>query len=132
MKIYTQDTVFAIVRLDARAAIPEWAWRGPFWSITRTPAELSIVCEQVSVPPGLTAIERDFRALAVEGPLDFSWTGILASIASPLAKAGISLFAVSTFDTDYVLVREDRLAQALDALRGAGWEIGGIPVGNAE
>ena len=77
--------------------------------------------------------ERGFRMLMVEGPLTFSLTGVLASIASPLAEAGISLFAISTFDTDYVLVHNDRLSDALVALRASGWEIvDDIAVGHAE
>ena len=131
MKIYTQDTLFAVVRLDAGEAIPDWAWKGTFCSITRTNVELSIVCEESLVPAVVANVERGFRALAVEGPLDFSLTGILAAIASPLAAAGISLFAISTFDTDYVLVRAGRLDDALGALRAAGWEIGGVAVGDS-
>ena len=83
------------------------------------------------MPPDTSAVERDFRALVVEGPLDFSLTGILASIASALAAAGVSLFAISTFDTDYVLVRGGQLQEAVRALAGAGWEID-LPVGDAE
>jgi uncharacterized protein len=123
MKFYTQDTLFAVVRLAARTPVPEWAWAGAFCSVTRSEDELSIVCDEARVPVEITSAERGFRLLAVEGPLDFSLTGILASIAAPLAAAEISLFAISTFDTDYLLVRADRSTDAVSVLRDAGWEI---------
>jgi len=88
-------------------------------SITRTPAELSIVCDASSVPAGVKA-EGPFRAVVVRGPLDFSLTGVLASLAGPLASAGISIFAVATFDTDYILVRAHEIDRAMGVLRDAG------------
>ena len=88
-------------------------------SVTRTAAELSIVAPSAAVPPEVRA-ERDWRALRVAGPLDFALTGILASLAAPLADAGVSIFALSTYDTDYVLVRHPQLDVALAALRAAG------------
>lgn len=111
---------FAVCRLDPTAAIPAWASSGNFTAITRTPDELSIVCAQTSVPAGITA-ERNWRCLKVVGPLDFALTGILAALAVPLAQAGISIFAISTYDTDYLLVQAAHLAQALTVLREAGW-----------
>lgn len=93
---------------------------GPgFWALVRTPAELSLVCPEDSAPAAASA-ETGWRALEVQGPLDFGLTGILASLAAPLAEAGVSIFAVSTFDTDYVLVRESALETAQDALTRAG------------
>lgn len=86
--------------------------------MTRTPTETSIVCE---APP--VEGEPGWRALMVEGPLDFSLTGILAGIAAPLAAAGISIFAISTFDTDYVLVKEARIDEATTVLRAAGYSV---------
>ena len=109
----------AVCRLDAGDPIPAWGTRGPFVSITRTPEELSVTCPEGDVPEGIRA-ERGFVPLKVEGPLDFALTGILASVAGPLADAGISLFAIATFDTDYVLVRAERLLDATAALRAAG------------
>ena len=108
-----------VCRLEADAAIPIWASAGPFFSITRTAVELSIVCAEELVPESVRA-EVGWRALEVAGPLDFALTGILAAIVGPLAEAGISIFAVSTFDTDYVLVKEEMLSQALEVLRAAG------------
>jgi hypothetical protein len=87
-----------------------------------TPDELSLVVPEAFAPDG-AAIEAGWRALRVAGTLDFSLTGVLASLAAPLAQAGVSIFAVSTYDTDYLLVRESGLAAALVALRGAGHTI---------
>jgi hypothetical protein len=87
--------------------------------VTRTPSELSIVCREDAVPAGILA-NRGWRAIAVDGKLDFALTGILASLASPLAAAGVSIFAISTYDTDYVLVKQDTLERAIATLVGAG------------
>ncbi|MEK7357856.1 MAG: ACT domain-containing protein [Bdellovibrionota bacterium] len=111
----------AICRLAGDSEFPEWASASVFSSVTRTPDELSIVCEQALVPAAVKS-ERDWRAIKVEGALDFALTGILASIAKPLAKAKISLFAVSTFDTDYILVKSQTIEQATAALAGAGFK----------
>ena len=119
MKIAVLRGLFAVCRLEPEADAPAWARRGPFVSVTRTPDELSVVCLQEAVPEDVRA-ERDFRALKVEGPLDFSLTGLLANLSGALAAAGVSLFAVSTYDTDYILVRDADLELALDALSAAG------------
>ena len=120
MRVSSQDTLFAVARLDPDASIPEWA--ANFFAITRTPYELSIVCPDSAVPAHVMA-QRGFRMLMVEGPLDFSLTGVMASIATPLALARVSLFAVSTYDTDYILIREEQLSVAANALIQAGWEL---------
>jgi uncharacterized protein len=112
----------AVCRLDPGAALPQWVLGGALWSVTHTPDELSVVCEAQRVPPGVQ-METGWRALQVAGPLDFSLTGILAGISGVLAEARISLFAVSTYDTDYVLVKEDHLPRAMEALSGAGYTI---------
>jgi hypothetical protein len=96
--------------------------QGEFFSVTRTPAELSAVCDVEAVPPGVKT-EAPWSMLAVRGPLDFNLTGVLAALATPLARAGISIFAISTYDTDYVLVRTDDLDRAVLALRKAGHNI---------
>ena len=113
------DTL-AVCRLDASAPIPGWA--SSFFSITRTRDELSIVCPQRNVPAEIQC-ERDWRGLCVAGPLDFALTGILAALAAPLADAGISIFAISTFDTDYMLVKEANLERAVTSLSQAGHEV---------
>src|SRR4051812_29988945 len=112
------EGVYAICRLDADAPIPGWAG-GPFVSISRSGEELSIVCREEAVPEGVRC-ERDWRCMRVAGTLDFALVGVLASILRPLAEAGVSVFAVSTFDTDYLLVKDSGFRQALEALRRAG------------
>jgi hypothetical protein len=109
---------YAVCRLAPHDEVPPWA-RGDVVSTTRTSDELSIVCSDQAVPPSVSA-ERGWRCLMVEGPIPFETTGIAAAIASPLAAAAISLFFLSTFDTDYVFVKEPVFRQAIDALRAAG------------
>jgi hypothetical protein len=110
---------YAICRLDATAAVPSWATRPGFSSITRTADELSIVCATDAVPDAVHA-QRGYRGLAVRGPLDFSVVGIVASLAGALAAAAISIFVVSTHDTDYLFVRDADLGRAVATLRDAG------------
>jgi hypothetical protein len=106
---------FAICRLGRDAPVPDWALTGGFFSVTRTPEELSIVCPQVNVPDGTTC-NQGWRGLKVEGPFDFSAIGIIAALAEPLARAGISIFVISTYDTDYLLVKEENLERAIAVL----------------
>lgn len=111
--------IFAVCRLPADAPLPAWALAGPFFAITRTVDELSIVCDQTQVPDGVIC-QPAWRCLQVAGPLDFTLTGVLAGLAEPLAAAGVSIFAVSTYDTDYLLAPAVALDQAVAALRNAG------------
>ena len=113
---------FAICRCGPSEPVPPWAQRGGFYSVTRTPDELSIVCPDDDVPDGVRC-ERAWSCVAVRGPLEFTEVGILSSLTAPLAEAGISCFALSTFDTDYVLVRSPDREPALAALRTAGHTI---------
>lgn len=110
---------FAICRLDAEAAIPAWATTGSFFSITRTIEELSVVCLQSLFTDGIRC-ERDWRCFKLVGPIPFTTVGVFASLVQPLAEAGISVFAVSTFDTDYLLVKAADLHRTIDALRQSG------------
>ena len=112
----------AICRLEKDDGIPGWALGGSFVSITRTSEELSIVCTQTQVPEG---VRRDagWRCLKVEGPLDLSATGVLASFLTPLAREGISVFAVSTYDTDYLLVKQKDLEKAVMVLSQNGHQV---------
>ena len=110
----------AVCRLPADTALPDWARPGDLLALVRTADELSIVCTERYVPPEVRA-ERGWRAIQVQGPLEFSMVGVLASIAVPLARVGISIFVLSTFDTDYVLVKEDALDRAVSALTQSGF-----------
>ncbi len=114
-----RDTL-AVCRLPSEASTPSWALSGStFFTLTRTPQELSITTDQRLVPPGVKC-ERGYRAFRVQGPLPLNLIGILASLAVPLAEARISIFAISTYETDYVLVKERDLEQAVAALERAG------------
>ena len=112
----------AVCRLPAGAEAPPWIDGEAFASVTRTPEETSVVCRAAIVPPGVRA-EPGWRAVRVAGPLDLTLTGVLQSLLGPLAGAGVSVFALSTFDTDYLLVREAALDDAVAALAGAGHRI---------
>ena len=112
---------FAVCQLAPTAALPEWALRGSVFSITRTQTELSVVCSEEHVPAGVRA-EFGWACLRLQGPFPFEMTGVLAAFLNPLAAAGIAIFAVSTFDTDYVLLKNDRLNAALATLEKAGHE----------
>lgn len=121
MQLAILDLALSVCRLQAQQNVPAWAWgRREFMSITYTREELSIVCATDAVPPDVRA-EHGWRALQVAGPLDFSLTGILAGLATPLAGAGISIFAISTYDTDYLLLKEKHLAQARAVLEALGY-----------
>lgn len=112
----------AICRLPPSAAIPPWCDGGPFLSITRTPTELSIVCAETQVPSGIKH-ETDRRALGITGVVDFATIGVIAGLTAPLAAAAISVFVVSTYDTDYILVRAVDLDRAIAVLVGAGHRV---------
>jgi hypothetical protein len=114
--------VLALCRLGADAALPDWALSSAFLSITRTNDELSVVCPQEVVPAEVRC-EKGWKCLRVEGPLDFSEVGILASLTAVLAAADVSLFAISTFDTDYLLVKDVDLERGVTALREAGHRV---------
>jgi hypothetical protein len=119
LTLFLLPETFAVCRLTAEAPLPAWAMAGPFFAVTRTADELSIVCAQAQAPSGVTC-QPGWRCLQVAGPLDFALTGVLASLAQPLAAAGVSIFALSTYDTDYLLVPEVQLGSAQAALRSAG------------
>ena len=110
---------FAICRLAANTPVPGWALRGEFFSVTSTAGEVSVVCPVAQVPCGV-AHEGEWACLRLEGPFPFSETGILSSFVQPLAERAIPIFAVSTFDTDYVLVKHAWVEKAVAALREAG------------
>ena len=106
-------------RLEPGARVPDWCGGGSFLNIVRSPDELSIVCLENLVPAGVHA-EMGWVALRLNGPFAFSMTGVLASFLVPLAVARVPIFAVSTFDTDFVLIKRDDVARAKRALGEAG------------
>ncbi len=112
---------FAIARLEPEAAVPNWAG-GEVTCIARTPSELSILCAEDLVPDSVRS-NRPWRCFEVAGPLDFSEIGILHSLTATLCEAGISVFVFSTFDTDYLLVPEDKLVSAMAGLKRVGHRI---------
>jgi len=113
---------FTIHRFPANAAVPDQLEHSLFYSVTRTAEEVSVVCSS-SFRLNSHQSEDGWRCLMVEGPLDFAVTGLLAGLASVLAQAGVSIFAISTFDTDYILVKDAGLDTALTALVAAGYDI---------
>jgi len=114
----------AVCRILAGAEVPVWAASGAFSCVVRTPDELSVVCAENLVPADTEGVlvEGGWVALRLEGPFPFAMTGVLASFVQPLADASIPIFAISTFETDYVLVKSDNLREALTALAAAGHE----------
>ncbi len=120
MKLTVLPASLAVCRLLPSQDVPAWVWQDKtFLSVTYTTDELSIVCAGDAVPDDVQC-ERNWRALKVQGPLDFSLTGILAALASPLASADIAIFVLSTYDTDYILVKETVLQQAIAVLQQLG------------
>jgi hypothetical protein len=111
----------AVCRFAPDAALPAWVLHASaeFWSITRTPHELSVVCSEDDLPPSVDQqVEKDWRAFEVVGPLPFGLTGVVSGLTAPLAAAGIPVFVVSTYDTDYVLVRAVDFVKAHGVLAG--------------
>jgi len=117
LRLYREE--LAVVRLPAGRAIPSWGHRGLLSSVTRTPDELSVVCGWSAVPDDVVRV-GPWCAFRVEGPLDFSMVGVVARLAAILAAAGVPLLAISTHDTDWILVRSDRADDARAAFEGAG------------
>ncbi len=122
LRLSVLEDVLAVCRLDAGAGIPAWATAGPFFSVTRTADEFSVVCSEERVPAGVTC-EGGWHAIKIEGPLEFGLTGVLASVAVPLAESEVGILAIATYDTDYVLVQQSQLNLAARTLRERGHEI---------
>jgi uncharacterized protein len=116
---------YAIVRLSPDVPVPQWAMKGDFTSITRTADELSVVCPAASIPNDV-APGTPWTCLKLEGPFPFSQTGVLLSFIEPLSNHAIPIFAVATYDTDYVLVQEEFCEAALATLEAAGHRFSGM------
>ena len=106
---------YAVCRLAPDSKVPEWAYQGSFFSISKTSDELSIVVDQRFAPAGIKKAEN-WKGFKIEGPLDFSITGILAALSKTLADNQIPLFSISTFDTDYILVESKYYEKAKQVL----------------
>lgn len=116
------EDIFSVYKLSKDSLIPKWAFEGDFCSVTRTLDELSIVCRDKNIPCGVQC-ERGWKGFKVDGTLDFGLIGILNSLTRPLANAGISIFAVSTFDTDYIFVKVKNFQKAVDVLKAEGFVV---------
>lgn len=122
MKLKILDSTFSVVKVPPAETIPLWALNSNVFSITRTDEELSIVCPSECLPINeqIKEVENDWKCIKVEGILDFSLTGILSSLANPLAENRISIFAISTFNTDYLLVKSHSIDKARVVLENEG------------
>ncbi len=124
MDLRVLDDRLSVCKLPAGSPWPVPEPGARFWSVTRTDSELSIVCPEDEAPTGdHVQVEPDWRALEVAGPLDFSMVGVMAGLTQPLADVDVSVFVVSTYDTDYVLVHAAALERAVEALREAGHQV---------
>jgi hypothetical protein len=121
LRISILPSRFAVARLAPSDDVPSWV-RGAFTSVTRTPYELSIICEDAAVPEDVQA-ERGWRGVMVEGPIPFEVTGVAAALVAPLAAAKISVFLLATFDTDYLLLKDEVFERAIEVLRAAGHDV---------
>ncbi len=109
----------AVCRLPVEEPVPAWATAGAWWNVARTLDELSIICAADAVPED-APVDCDWSVLQVAGPFDFTVTGVIAELSAPLAAAGIPILSVSTYTTDYIVVKEERLAAAIQVLEQAG------------
>jgi hypothetical protein len=122
LTIVIYEKMYAVCQLRPGATVPTWAEGPEFVSITRTAAELSIVCQQDMLPGDVRA-EKNRRLMRIEGKLGFELTGVLASVTAPLSKAELSIFAISTYDTDYLLIADEDVQKATEMLEAAGHTI---------
>lgn len=120
------ESKFGILRLEKDSEVPSWIYKSDLFSITKTPEEMSIVCQENNIPENTPAgirVQRGWSCLKIKGPLDFGMTGILAGVSRILAENSISIFVISTYDTDYILVKETDLKKAVKTLQEEGHEI---------
>ena len=119
LNLATVKETMAICRMEPHECVPVWVTESPFYAITKTDDELSLVCPQHKVPRKVEA-DRNWRCLKIQGPMALSQTGVLASLTGPLADARVSVFVISTFDTDYLLIKKKNLLRAIEILRRSG------------
>lgn len=113
---------YVVIRQDSNSPVPGWATKGEFVSITRTADELSIVCSADYVPKEFATAPR-WICLKLKGPFPFSQTGVLLSFIAPLSSNAVPIFAISTYDTDYILIPPEHIDRAIELLREAGHEL---------
>lgn len=118
-RVSVLEGVFAICRLDKDAQNPQWLSYSRFTTVTHTNDELSIICPQEDVPATITHM-GGWRCLKIEGPFGLDSIGVLVSVAAPLSTNAISLFATATYDTDYLLIKEQDLIRAIETLKKQG------------
>ncbi|MBE6024379.1 MAG: ACT domain-containing protein [Cellulosilyticum sp.] len=113
---------YGVCRLEPKSIIPTWCQQGEFFSVTKTMDELSIICLETYIPEDVQ-VEKEWCILKIVGPLDFSLVGILSKISQLMAECKISIFALSTYDTDYILIKQAKITEAIQALKTAGYHI---------
>lgn len=118
----TLPGAYAICRLEASANIPAWIAQSAFYNISKSADELSIICEQRYVPDDIRA-NRDWKLLRLEGVLDLALPGITARFSTPLAQSGVNLCVIATYDTDYIMIKSEKLLRAQTVLRQAGFAV---------
>jgi uncharacterized protein len=119
MKFKVLNGLYSVCRLNKEDKIPNWVNKSIFYSITQTDDELSIVCYQENVPPSVKS-EKDWKVIMIEEKLDFSLIGIISKISTLLAENNVSIFVISTFDTDYILVKQENFAKTVELLKQIG------------
>lgn len=122
LKFLIQPGSYSLCRLDASEEIPGWVYQSAFYTISKSAHELSVICETKFVPHGIKRND-DWRLLKIDAFLDLSLTGITAKFSAPLAAAGVNLCVIATFDTDYLMVKEEKLEIAINVLKQAGFII---------
>jgi hypothetical protein len=120
LHIRFHDTALSVCQLPQGADAPVGVLANPLAAFFRTHDEVTLICPTALVPQNINKAEHDFIALSLVGPFEFGVTGILTQVANPLAAAGVSIVPLSTFSTDYVLIRAESRDQAMEALGKAG------------
>lgn len=120
MMLHAIPQRYAVCQLPSMEGI---RWNEPYVFVSKTDDELSLVCQEESIPANALQVERGWRMLKIQGVLDFSMVGVIAHISAALAKSCVSVFVVSTFNTDYILIKEDAFARAIDCLRATGYTV---------
>jgi len=123
VKLIVSEKRYSIYKFESGSVLPDWIYSSDFYSITKTEYELSVVAHQTDLMSENITCNRDWRILKIEGPLDFALTGVIANISDILKEKKISVFVISTYDTDYVLVKQDKIDMAIKSLKEKGHEI---------